>query len=76
MRLMRNKDGSYSYQYVANQSKIEEARQQVEDLENELVNIDEAAVKASLNSVAELYSTFIETVSEMMVNGFTIEEEA
>ena len=75
MRLMRGADGSYSYQYVADQNAIDEARQKVEDLENELVNLDEDAVKQGLNNIANAYKEFVAEITEAFEDGKLDERE-
>lgn len=64
MRLVRGADGSYSYQYVADQSAIEEKQEELRNLQQELVNLDEEQAKSSIDKVWELYQEMIEKMKE------------
>lgn len=74
MRLVRGANGTYTYQYVADQSAIEEAQEKVADLENQLINFDEDAWKDNLDSFLSDFETFIERLQELAQGGFTEEE--
>ena len=45
MRLRRDAQGNYSYQYVADTDEISNAQQAVNDLQNQLYNLDKEAYK-------------------------------
>jgi hypothetical protein len=49
MRLRRDSQGNYTYQYVANDDKIAEAEAKIEDLYNQLYNFDKERYNAVLN---------------------------
>lgn len=73
MRLVRGADGTYGYQYVADESKIAEAEQSVARLENELVNLDEEAWKESLDTFYDDFTEFIDKLVAYAEDG-TIDE--
>lgn len=75
MRLVRGADGTYGYQYVADQSAIAEAEQRVAALENELINMDEEAWKSNLDAFYEDFAEFIDKLREFAEDGFTDEEK-
>ena len=75
MRLVRGANGTYTYQYVADSSAIEEAEEQVASLKNELVNLDEEAWRESLDQFLDDFETFIEKLQELAKGGFSDEEK-
>ena len=62
MRLMRNANGTYSYQYVAEQSKIDEAREKLNQAQQDLVNLDEEQLKSNTDKALDI---LIEMVQEL-----------
>ena len=75
MRLMRSASGAYSYQYVADQNKIDEAEQKVADLENELYNMDKDALKESSTYFAEQWMAALDMVAKYAKGGFSDDEK-
>ena len=75
MQLTRRADGTYGYEYVADQDKIEEAAQKVADLENELYNIDREAIKKNLDEIAKMYEDFAKSIVEAFTSGGIDEQE-
>ena len=75
MRLMRGANGTYSYQYVADQSKINEAEQKVAELENELYNMDKDALKESSTYFAEQWMAALDMVAKYAKGGFSVDEK-
>lgn len=57
LRLRRDSQGNYSYQYAANQDEITNAAQQLEDARNDLYNFTKEAYQKNLD---DYYSTFAE----------------
>jgi phage terminase Nu1 subunit (DNA packaging protein) len=51
MRLRRDSQGNYSYQYVANQDELQKAQDQVDQLTNSLYNFDKERYNAVLSEV-------------------------
>jgi archaellum component FlaC len=54
MRLRRDSQGNYRYEYVADNDAIDKARDELEKLKNDLYNFDKAQYQDSLN---EMYDT-------------------
>lgn len=75
MRLMRGADGTYGYQYVADQNKIDEAQQKVADLENQLYNMDKDALKESSTYFAEQWMAALDMVTKYAQGGFSEDEK-
>lgn len=75
MRLVRGANGTYTYQYVADSSAIEEAEEQVASLKNELVNLDEETWRESLDQFLDDFETFIEKLQELAKDGFSDEDK-
>ena len=57
MRLRRDSQGNYRYEYVADNDAIDKARDELEKLKNDLYNFDKAQYQDSLN---EMYDTWVE----------------
>ena len=57
MRLRRDSQGNYRYEYVADNDAIDQARDELEKLKNDLYNFDKAQYEESLN---EMYDTWVE----------------
>ena len=62
LRLRRDSQGNYSYQYAANQDDITNAAQQLEDARNDLYNFTKEAYQKNLD---DYYSTFAEMQEKM-----------
>lgn len=58
MRLRRDAQGNYSYQYVADQSKVEDAVDNLAKAKNELYNFDKDAYKSNLNDILTAWRDF------------------
>jgi hypothetical protein len=71
MRLVRGVGGEYSYQYVADQNEVEEKANELRQLKADLVNIDEEALKSSLENIYDVYDEWLNKVQEMVENGAT-----
>ena len=54
MRLRRDSQGNYRYEYVADNDAIDQARDELEKLKNDLYNFDKAQYEESLG---EMYDT-------------------
>lgn len=74
MRLTRGADGTYSYQYVADQDAIAEKTEQLNKLQQDLVSLDEDKLKSSLDTAYDLYSEWMSKVQELVESGATEEE--
>ena len=65
MRLTRGADGTYSYQYVADMNKVEEKKQELAELNNELYNLDKAQYESNLEEVYDIFQTYVEKMREL-----------
>ena len=73
MRLVRGSDGSYGYQYVADENKLTEATEALATAQNELYNLDVQEYEDNLDRMYELYTEFINKVKILAddADGFT-----
>ena len=76
MRLMRQQDGTYSYQYVADQEKINEQREKLIELNQELYNLDVEQYEEALEQFYDAYEDFTKGLQELVESGATEEELA
>ena len=51
LRLRRDSQGNYTYQYTANQEEVNKSQQELADLQNSLYNSDKAAYVDNLNAI-------------------------
>lgn len=75
MRLTRGADGTYSYEYVADQTAIDEKRAELESLQNELVHLDEEELENSLDKAYDLYVQFLDDLEAAAADGNLSVEE-
>ena len=69
MRLRRDSQGNYTYQYVANDNKIAEAEAKIEDLYNQLYNFDKERYNAVLNDAYNAWNEYQQKMAEAaMIN--------
>ena len=54
MRLRRDSQGNYTYQYTADENEISEKEQDLADVRNSLYNLDKEAYKNNLNDIYSL----------------------
>lgn len=73
MSLVRGADGTYSYQYVADQNNILQAQQDVADKEKELLEQRKGSVQDYISEIADTYSQLNSTIQESVAsdNGFS-----
>ena len=62
MRLRRDSQGNYSYQYTADNDQMSKIRQEISDLYNQLYNLDSDQYKSNLD---EYYSVWVEFQEKM-----------
>lgn len=67
MRLRRDSQGNYTYQYVADQNKVAEAERELAEAENELYNMDKDAYKDNLDELKSAYEEYIDEVNELSI---------
>jgi hypothetical protein len=58
MRLRRDSQGNYTYQYVADNSAIEDAEQKLAAAQNELYNFDLERYKSNLSDILSAWKQF------------------
>ena len=64
MRLRRDAQGNYSYQFVADEDAISDAEQEVAAAENDLYNFDKEQYQNTLNEALTLYSEWQQKLKE------------
>ena len=60
MRLRRDSQGNYTYQYVADEEKLGDLQQALADAQNDLYNTDKEHYKENLNELYETYKEYLE----------------
>jgi hypothetical protein len=75
MRLRRDANGNYSYQFVADSDAISEAEQELADARNELYNFDKDAYAQNLQNFYDLYSEYVSQANEIAINYNLSQEE-
>ena len=75
LRLKRDAQGNYSYQYVADQDAMNDAQQEVNDAMNDLYNFDLENYRDILGQATELTKEYEELVTEILENAALSEEE-
>ena len=64
MRLRRDSQGNYSYQFVANNEDIDKAKEELTDLKNQLYNFDLKAYRENLDKAATAYEEYMSKMAE------------
>ena len=64
MRLRRDSQGNYSYQFVANDNDISKAREELDALKNQLYNFDLKAFRENLDKAAQAYEEYMQKLAE------------
>lgn len=64
MRLRRDSQGNYTYQYVANEDEIQKAQDKVDELTNSLYNFDKDRYNSMLSEVYTLYTEYQQKMAE------------
>ena len=77
MRLRRDSQGNYSYQFVSDEDSIAQAQQDLLAAQNDLYNFDKEKYKENLNEIYEIYSEFQEKLLQLYTDQtLTAEERA
>lgn len=69
MRLTRGADGTYGYQYVADDNVIREAQDKLDDLYEDLYTFDKERYRGALDEIAELWAEYAEKRKELGADG-------
>jgi hypothetical protein len=64
MRLRRDSQGNYSYQFVADTSEVDSIKSNLSDLYNQLYNLDTDQYQSNLNDLYDIWVEFQEKLSE------------
>jgi hypothetical protein len=75
MRLTRGADGTYGYQYVADDNAIREAQDKLDGLYEDLYTFDKERYRGALDEIAELWAEYAEKRKELGVDGELDEED-
>lgn len=75
MRLRRDSQGNYSYQFVSDEDSIAQAQQDLLAAQNDLYNFDKEKYKENLNEIYEYYVEFQEKYAEIMSDMSLTDEE-
>lgn len=68
MRLRRDSQGNYSYQFVADEDNIASAAQELADAQNTLFNLDKDAYKNNLDEFYKLFTDFKEKQKQIYID--------
>ena len=69
MRLTRGADGRYSYQYVADDSAIQKAQDDLRKANEEAIKVDADAYKENLDKVYNYYQEFVDMMTDALADG-------
>lgn len=75
MRLRRDSQGNYSYQFVSDEDSIAQAQQDLLAAQNDLYNFDKEKYKENLNEIYEYYVEFQQKYAEIMSDMSLTDEE-
>lgn len=75
MRLKRDNQGNYSYQYVADEDAIDEAQQDLLDAENDLWNFDVGGLRTAREEAIKIWQEYFEKLREIWEDTSLTEEE-
>lgn len=75
MRLRRDSQGNYSYQFVSDEDSIAQAQQDLLTAQNDLYNLDKDRYKENLDEIYEYYVEFQEKYTEIMSDMSLTDEE-
>ena len=75
MRLRRDSQGNYRYEYVADQEKIEDARQDLLKTQNDLYNLDKNRTVEMINEVKNLRAEYLQNEQAILEDAYLTKEE-
>lgn len=76
MQLVRGANGTYSYEYVSDQSAIDEAEQRLLDAQSKLYDLDKSEYKSTLDEMFDYTKEFVDKFRELMEDGFSEGDKA
>jgi hypothetical protein len=68
MRLKRNSQGNYSYEYVADQNGVGDAEEALAKAQNDLYNFDKDAYKQNLEDMLSAWKEYLSKRKEILLN--------
>lgn len=68
LRLRRDSQGNYTYQYVADEDAVKKAEQELGDVYNELYNLDKDKYKNNLDQAYTIYEEFHQKMRDLAAN--------
>lgn len=74
MRLRRDSQGNYSYQFVSDEDQVAQAAQELSDAQNSLYNLDKDAYKNNLDQIQAIWVEWAEELATIE-NDSTLEHE-
>lgn len=75
MRLRRDAQGNYSYQFVSDEDSVAQAAQELAEAQNSLYNLDKNAYKSNLDEIYEVYQDYIQKVKALDLDQSLSKEE-
>ena len=75
MRLRRDSQGNYRYEYVADQQKVEDARQDLLKAQNDLYNLDKKRTVEMINEIQTLQTDYYAKREAILRDSYLSEEE-
>ena len=75
MRLRRDSQGNYSYQYVSDEDSIAQAQQELLEAQNSLYNLDKDKYKSNLDEIYSTYSEFQQKLLDLYSDTTLADEE-
>lgn len=75
MRLRRDSQGNYTYQYVSDKDSIAQAQQELADAQNSLYNLDKSQYQNNLDEIYNIYSEFQQKLLELYSDQTLADEE-
>ena len=75
MRLKRDSQGNYSYQFVADEDEIAKVQNELQKAQNDLYNFDKEKYIKNLDQMQSLYEEYAEKIKEIKTNDNLTEQE-
>lgn len=75
MRLRRDANGNYSYEYVADEDAIQKGEDELAAAENELYNFDKDQYNQNLQDIFNMYQSYNEKMQQIAMDNTLTEEE-